>query len=406
MVQAVKRWDIRKDRKLSLIRTGIAAAAAACLMLAWEFPARADGGLSLHTGYPGMSVEPGDNLSLTVALDNETGAPLEADLSVVSMPEGWDGYLQGGSYEVNRIYVKEGEDAATVTFRLSVPGELEEGVYTAKIRAKAVGMAASDDLEFQFSVASQEAGKGSFTSEYPQQEGASGTSFSFSTTLINNSLKPQTYNLSSNAPTGWTVSFMPSGGSTNVAAIDVEAGSSQAMTVSVKPPQYVEAGEYQISCSAVSAAETLSAELGVTITGTYGLELTTPDGMLSFDANAGKATDVTLYITNTGNVDLENVSLNSSAPSGWTVSYNLDDNIIASLPAGSTSEVIASVRPGNDAITGDYVTSFTVRSSESSDSAEFRVSVKTSTAWGIVAVVIIVCVALGLEYVFRKFGRR
>ncbi len=387
-------------------RLFLALLAAFCLCAAWAVPARAEGGLTLYTSYPGMSVEPGDSLSLTVNMDNLTGSALDADVSITSMPEGWDGYLQGGSYEISRIYVPAGENSATMTLHLTVPGELEEGNYAVKVHAQAVGLEAADDVEFSFRAASQEAGRGTFTSEYPEQEGASGTDFSFSATLINNSLKPQTYNLSSNAPAGWTVSFLPSGETTAVAAIDVEAGASQALTVSVKPPERVESGEYQISCSAVSAAETLSTDLSVTITGTYGLAMSTPDGRLSFDANAGKASDVTLYITNTGNVDLENVSLNSSAPSGWTVTYNLDDNIIESLPAGSTSEVVASVKPGNDAITGDYVTSFSVSSEQSSDQLEFRVSVKTSTMWGVVAVAIVVAVALGLEYVFRKFGRR
>ncbi len=380
--------------------------AAFCLCAAWMIPARAEGGLELHTNYPGMSVEPGDSLSLTIDMDNMTGAALDADVSVSAMPDGWEGYLQGGSYEVSRVHVPAGEKSASMTLRMTVPSELEEGVYTVKVQARAVGSDAADELEFLFSAASQEAGRGSFTSEYPSQEGPAGTAFSFSTTLVNNSLKPQTYNLSSNAPAGWNVSFVPADGSAGVAAIDVEAGSSQAVTVSVTPPQRVESGEYAIPCSAVSATETLSVDLTVTITGTYGLELATPDGRLSFDANAGKAADVTLYITNTGNVDLENVSLNSSAPSGWTVSYNLEDNIIESLPAGSTSEVIASVKPSNDAITGDYVTSFSVSSEQSSDMLEFRVSVKTSTMWGAVAILIIVVVALGLEYVFRKFGRR
>ena len=176
--------------------------------------------------------------------------------------------------------------------------------------------------------------------------------------------------------------------------------------VSVTPPENVEAGEYQISCSAVSAEETLNLDLAVTITGTYGISLATPDGRVSFDAHANQASDVTLQVTNTGNVDLENVSLNSSAPSGWTVTYDLDENIISSLPAGTTTEVIAHVKPSSDAITGDYVTSFTVSNSQVSESVQFRVSVKTRTVWGLAAVALILCVAGGLGYVFKKYGRR
>lgn len=394
--------EYRRRMMMWLMAVGLTAFA---IMSVWAFPAHADGSLELNTEYPGISAKPGDNLSIPIQIDNGGSVGMEADVAIQSMPENWEGYLQGGSYQVSRVYVRPGEDAADLTLHVTLPNELEEGTYTVSVQASSAA-GASDHLEIQFQVNEKEAGKGSFTSEYPEQEGASGTDFSFSTTLINNGLKPQSYSLSSNAPSGWNVSFTPSGETTKVAAIEVESGVSQGLTVSVVPPETVAAGEYQISCSAVSAEETLNLELNVTITGTYGIALSTPDGRLSFDAHANKASDVTLQIQNTGNVDLENVSLNSNAPSGWTVTYDTKDNMIESIPAGTTTEVIAHVKPGSDAITGDYVTSFSVSTSQTSDSAEFRVSVKTSTAWGIVAVLLILCTAGGLGYVFKKYGRR
>ena len=81
----------------------------------------------------------------------------------------------------------------------------------------------------------------------------------------------------------------------------------------------------------------MDTSLKVVITGSYGLKVSTPDGRLSFDAYAGRTSDVTLNITNTGNVDLENVTLNSSLPTGWTVTYNTENNVITSIPAGSTT---------------------------------------------------------------------
>ena len=305
---------------------------------------------------------------------------------------------------MSEVYAGNGEASAELTLRLTVPKELSEGTYEVAVEASAG--AASDRLSISLNASENQAGNGSFTSEYPLQEGASGTDFSFSTTLINNDLKTQTYSLSANAPAGWNVSFKPSGESTSVAGIDVESGASQGLTVDVTTPDQVEAGEYTVSVSAVSADETLSQDLTVKITGTYGLALSTPDGRLSFDAHANQESDVTLTVANTGNVDLENVSVNCSAPSGWTVTYELEDNMIESIPAGSTTEVIAHVKPSSDAITGDYAATFTAKTDEASDSAEFRISVKTQTIWGFVAIVIILGVAGGLSYVFKKYGRR
>lgn len=380
-------------------------AIAAMLLFLCVFPVYADETLKLSTEYPGISVKPGDNLNIPIEISNFSGSGMKADVSISALPENWEGYLQGGSYQVNQIFAGAGENAAELTFHLTVPKELEQGTYTASVRAAAEN-GASDSLEIRFLVNEEKAGKGSFTSEYPEQEGASGTDFSFSTTLINNGLKPQSYSLSSNAPAGWDIGFTPSGESARVASVEVESGVSQGITVAVVPPETVEAGEYTVSLSAVSAEETLNLELTVVITGTYGVAVTTPDGRLSFDAHANQASDVTLQIRNTGNVDLENLSLNSTAPSGWTVTYEGEKNIIESLPAGTTTEVIAHVKPSSDAITGDYVTSFQVSGGQVSDSVEFRVSVKTSTMWGIVAVLLILGTAGALGYVLKKYGRR
>ena len=80
----------------------------------------------------------------------------------------------------------------------------------------------------------------------------------------------------------------------------------------------MEAGEYTIPVSAVSANDSLSTELKVTITGTYSLTLSTPNELLSFDAHANRESDVTLTVTNNSNVDLQNITLTSSAPAAGT----------------------------------------------------------------------------------------
>lgn len=409
---AVAEWG---QKKIVLAVVSIVMAA---LLSFTAAPAYAAGGLEVATDYPGMSVKPGDNLSIPITLSNTSGSGMDVDVAIASLPENWEGYLQGGSYQVNRVHVKPGDEGAAMTLHLTVPKDLSEGTYRAVVQASSASSTsytssassapgASASLELTFQMSGQEAGAGSFTSEYPQQEGASGTSFSFSTTLINNGLTTKSYSLSSNAPAGWNVSFTPSAESTKIAGIDVESGESKGITVAVVPPEKIASGTYDISCSAVSADETLKTDLQVVITGTYGLTVTTPDGRLSFDAYSNKESDVTLNVTNTGNVDLENVAVNSSAPTGWTVTYsNLEDNVIASIPAGTTTEVIAHVEPGSDAITGDYITSFTASNDAASGSADFRVSVKTRTLWGVVAVAIILATAGGLGYVFRKYGRR
>ena len=148
----------------------------------------------------------------------------------------------------------------------------------------------------------------------------------------------------------------------------------------------------------------MNQDLSVSITGTYNVSLSTPDGRLSLDAYADKESSVTLSITNNGNVDLTNLNLTSTAPTDWDVSFS--ESTIDTLEAGATKEVTAYIKPAQDVITGDYVTDITIKNDSASSMAEFRVSVKTPTTWGIVAVAIIVVLVAVLAGIFKKFGRR
>ncbi|NLT97382.1 MAG: hypothetical protein GXW96_04375 [Christensenellaceae bacterium] len=141
------------------------------------------------------------------------------------------------------------------------------------------------------------------------------------------------------------------------------------------------------------------------IIGTYEMKLSTPTGLLSVDAVAGQGSTVTLNIENTGNADLSNITLTAkSTPANWSVTF--DKDTIETLPAGQSVQVAATIKPAKDAVTGDYVVSIQAKSTLASSQADFRVTVKTSTIWGIVGIVIIAAVVVALVLVFRKFGRR
>lgn len=76
------------------------------------------------------------------------------------------------------------------------------------------------------------------------------------------------------------------------------------------------------------------------------------------------------------------------------------------IEAGATVETTAYVTPGEEAMSGDYVTVLSARNSNVSDSVEFRVSVKTETKWGLAGIGIIAVLAVVIAIVMRKYGRR
>lgn len=363
-------------------------------------------GILMSTAYPGITALAGETVSFDLDFASLDGEAYDAALSVESIPEGWEGYFQGGDSQISKVHI-DGEsaltDSALASFSLTIPETAEEGEYAIELGADA-GDGVQSALSLEVEVGQVEVGQSSFTSEYPEQQGATGTTFTFEMTLVNNKSTEQSYSLSAETPSGWQATFTPSGESTNVASLSVEAGSSQGVTVTVTPPQGVETGDYTIPCSATSAEDSLSADLQVTITGTYGVDLSTPTGNLSLDAQANREKALTLSITNTGNVDLTNLNLTSSAPTDWEVRF--DESTIDTLEAGATKEITAYITPNQDAITGDYVTTITLSNDEVSDTAEFRVSVQTSTTWGVVAVCIVVVLVLALAFIFKKYGRR
>lgn len=390
-----------------------AGAAAAFLAAAMSIPApvfaAGTSGIDMSTDYPGITVKAGETVSFPLDFVSLDGEGHDIALSAEKLPENWTGYFRGGSNQVTKVHVDGTADTETqskdglANFSLTIPEGTEEGVYTVELQADG-GTGNQDTVELEVTVSQDNAGESSFTSEYPEQQGTTGTAFSFDTTIVNNRSTNQSYSLSAQAPEGWQVTFTPSGETANVASLSVDSGSSQGMTVAVIPPANVEKGDYTIPCTAVSANDTLKEELTVSITGTYGVSLSTPDGRLSLDAYENKESAVTLSVTNTGNVDLANLNLSSSAPTNWEVRF--EESTIDTLEAGATKEITAYVKPCENAVTGDYVTSIRISNSETSASADFRISVKTSTTWGIAAIAVILVLVCGLGFIFKRYGRR
>ena len=85
----------------------------------------------------------------------------------------------------------------------------------------------------------------------------------------------------------------------------------------------------------------------------------------------------------------------------------MDPADVVEVPANGQVDVTASVKPADQAIAGDYMITFNAQPNDgASQSADFRVTVRASTLWGIVGVALIaVAVAIvGLAVV--RFGRR
>lgn len=297
------------------------------------------------------------------------------------------------------------EDSPSLSYSLTVPEDTKEDIYTISLNAKGGDVDESLALTVKVDAEEKKIGAGEFSTDYAQQEGDSGTKFSYTTTLTNNSGENMTYSLSAEgAPEGWTVTFTPSDTTTATSSVPVDAGASSTIKAAIVPAQNVTAGEYPITLVAACAGETLELPVTVKITGTYSLTATTPTGNLSTSAYAGETKDVALSIQNTGNIDLTAVSLKAQASTDWEITF--DQDTINEIPAGGSAEVTAHITPAKDAILGDYVTIITASNDAVSSDCALRISVQNHTSWGIAAVAVIAVLVLGLVLIIRRFGRR
>ncbi len=164
------------------------------------------------------------------------------------------------------------------------------------------------------------------------------------------------------------------------------------------------AGEYPINVRVSSNNANAEANLTVILTGTYGIEVGTPDGLLSLTARQGKPSNVSFYIKNTGSAKNGDIKFLSFKPENWKVEFKPEK--IDAIEPDDLKQVEMIITPYEDALVGDYSVAVRVEGEKSTKTLEFRTTVKASAAWGWVGIGIIVFVIAGLFGLFRWLGRR
>jgi uncharacterized membrane protein len=382
-----------------VIRRWLAFTASALLVLVpLAAPVGAVEILSVTTPFPAVVAAPGSKVSFDINVD--TASPGRVNLSLTGTPAGWTATLRGGGFVVDAVETSSG-DPAEVRLDVQLPADATNGSTTITIHAASGGSTA--DLPVTIRVDSEAAGEVTLTTDFPILQGASTTTFTFNLKLTNGSAEDLTYAVNAVGPEGWQTEATLTGQAQAANAI-VTAGGTSNISVKVTPPEAAAAADYQIAVNATAGSQTIPLDLTVKITGSYELSLTTEGGLLSGHGSAGSATEQKFKVENTGTVDLANVAVSATAPTGWTVTF--DKETIESIAAGKSEDVVATITPSGDAIAGDYSISFKASNQQANDSAEFRWTVETSPLWFLVGIGLIAAVAVGLWWVFQRYGRR
>jgi uncharacterized membrane protein len=390
------------------MRYGFIAALTAFAMLAAPLApvAKADDpkdvkGLFLMSDFPAVTVRPGETSTINLRLQNYDMVPERLSLSVSGVPTGWTATLMGGGQPIGAA-MPAANSSVSLELRLDVPKNAPNGTQTITVAAE--GTTTNLQLPLAVTLAKDLPAKLTLTPQLPELRGTSKSSFEYQLGIKNDSGKKLTVSLSAQAPQNFDATFTEQYGTQELNAVPVDAGQTKDVKLKVTPPNTAAAGDYKVTARVGAEDASATADLGMTITGQPRLDISGREGLVSTRASAGKETSVPVVITNTGTAPADDIELSGSAPSGWKITF--DPKTVDRIAPNDNKEVQALITPTDKAIAGDYVT--TVRASARGESAStnFRVTVTTSTMWGIAGVGIIGVALLVMVGAVARFGRR
>jgi len=358
-------------------------------------------GLWLTSDFPELTERIGDAYKIDFSLENAGLAPQRVELSVDGLPDGWSYEIRGDNRPVTAAMV--GRDAnRRLTLSLTPPKDVAEGTYRFTVHGKGEGETLS--LPVTLKLAAAEPAQLTLDPKLPALRGSARSSFDFKIALKNKSAEDTLVTLTAAAPEGFETLFKEGYGSQELTSLPVKAGESKDITMTVKPPQDIKAGQYRVVMQAASEGLSASTPLMLDITGQPKLALAGPEGRLSATATAGEERALSLTLRNDGSAPARDISLSATAPSGWKTDFQPAK--LAGLDAGGTAEVSLRLTPSDKAIAGDYMVTVRASGQGASDDMDLRVTVETSTMWGIAGLGVIAASVVVLGVAVSRFGRR
>lgn len=364
-------------------------------------PVRDIKGLYLITDYPSVTVRPGTTSNISLRLQDYGLAPERYQLSVAGVPTGWTATLLGGGQPIGAAEPAP-DSSVSLQLRLDVPKSADLSQQTLTIKAQ--GQGTSTELPITVSLAKELPAKLSVSSTLPSLRGSPKSNFEYTLAIKNDSGRDVVASFDAQAPDNFETSFTEAYGTQELSSIPIKAGESKDVKLKVRPPSTVDAGHFPVKVTVKAEDVSASTELALDVVGQPQLQVSGRDGLLSARAVAGQQSSIPVVVTNSGTAPAENITLAATAPTGWKVTF--EPKTIERLVPGKDSEVQALLTPSDKSLAGDYQATIRATSRGESASSQFRVTVGTSTVWGMAGAGVIGIALLLMLGAVARFGRR
>ncbi|MEJ0012439.1 MAG: NEW3 domain-containing protein [Bauldia sp.] len=359
-------------------------------------------GLWLTTSFPLRVVRVGDPLNLDLTLQNRGLPPTRVELSVANLPAGWGREIDGGGSVIGAAMVSP-DSTQPLTLKLVPSADTKTNTpYDLQV----IGKTDTGTLTLPIQVVFLEAKPDAVTvvPKLPALRGTPTSAFDFDVDVKNDSAADQTFNLVADGPAGFQVTFAEQYGTQQLTSIPIKAGETKSLKVSVKLPQDIAAGQYQVAVQAASPKAQAATPLVLDVTGQPTFDLNAPEGRLSGNATAGKESTFKLTLHNSGTAPAADVKFNATAPTGWKVEFEPKE--LATIDAGQDVDLSINMTPPDNAIAGDYMVAISASGGGAYQSTSYRVTVLTSTLWGVAGLGIIGAAVIVLAAAVTRYGRR
>lgn len=233
-------------------------------------------------------------------------------------------------------------------------------------------------------------------------EAPSSEVFRYSATVANTSNQEKIYELQSNLPAGWSIAYKTEG--MQVTSVNLEPHASKEISIEITPSYNAEVKKHVIPIKVITPGDTTTVNLESVIKGSYKIEISTQNQILSGSTTTGSNKEIFLTVKNSGSLPLENIELSAQLPTKWESIFDTDK--IEKLDPGKTKEIKANIKVPDKTIAGDYMVNLSAKNVNVDSSLSYRMQIKTSLLTGWIGMLLIIFVLGFIFILIRKYGRR